>query len=95
MMQAALSLDLVEELQLRRWAREHFVPSGQRDAGWHPVIHEEMDRKEEELLAEYVDPIGGRYVPLPIEAPGMHARHEMKPPRFLASQRRVEELHYT
>ena len=94
-MQAAVALDLVEELQLRRWARENYVPKSCREAGWHRVIHEEMDRKEQELLAARVDPIGGRYVPLPIEGPGLHVRHEMRPPCFLASQRRVEELYYT
>ena len=95
MMQAAASLDLVEELRLRRWAREHYVVASQRDAGWHPMIHEEMARKEQDLIAERIDPIGSRYVPLPVEAPSLHAPHEVKPPRFLASPRHAEELHYT
>lgn len=41
-------LDFIEELRLRRWAREHFVPRGQRQTSWHPVVHEEMERKEVE-----------------------------------------------
>ena len=37
-------LDFVDELRMRRWARENYVPEGKRDAGWHPVILEEMHR---------------------------------------------------
>ena len=41
-------LDLIEELRLRRWARENFVPVDQRLTNWHPVILEEMGRKDRE-----------------------------------------------
>lgn len=41
-------LDLIEELKLRRWARENYSPRGQRDPGLHPVILDEMDRKDRE-----------------------------------------------
>ena len=41
-------LDLIEELRLRRWARENFVPIDQRETNWHPVVLEEMDRKDDE-----------------------------------------------
>lgn len=41
-------LDFIEELRLRRWARENFVPPDLRQASWHPVILEEMTRKETE-----------------------------------------------
>jgi hypothetical protein len=39
-------LDFIEELRLRRWARLHYVSRGQRDLTWHPVILDEMDRKD-------------------------------------------------
>ena len=39
-------LDLIEELKLRRWAREHYVPVDQRQPSWHPVVHEEMEKKD-------------------------------------------------
>lgn len=45
---ATAELDFIEELRLRRWARENFVPREQRETKWHPVVHDEMDRKEEE-----------------------------------------------
>jgi hypothetical protein len=41
-------LDFIEELRLRRWARENYVPRGQRQTSWHPVVHEEMERKDHE-----------------------------------------------
>ena len=43
-------LDLIEELRLRRWRRENFVPIDQRQTNWHPVILEEMDRKDDERV---------------------------------------------
>jgi hypothetical protein len=42
-------LDFIEELRLRRWARENFVPVEQRLPSWHPVVLEEMRRKDGEL----------------------------------------------
>jgi hypothetical protein len=41
-------IDFIEELRLRRWALENFVPASQRDRGWHPVILDEMSRKDRE-----------------------------------------------
>jgi len=42
-------VDLIEELRLRRWARENYVPPPQRDPNWHPIILEEMRRKDDEV----------------------------------------------
>lgn len=42
-------VDFIEELRLRRWAREHYVPRNQRELSWHPVIHDEMDRRDNEV----------------------------------------------
>ena len=39
-------VDFIEELRLRRWAREHYVPHDRRESSWHPVILDEMDRKD-------------------------------------------------
>jgi hypothetical protein len=41
-------VDFIEELRLRRWAREHYVPADRRESSWHPVILDEMHRKEHE-----------------------------------------------
>lgn len=91
---AAAPLDLVEELRLRRWARLNYAPSSERDPQWHPVVHEEMDRKESELASAIEESLGDRYVPLAPQ-PGVHAAHRPSPPRFLATPRQSQELHYT
>lgn len=42
-------VDFIEELRLRRWARENHVPPEERLPSWHPVVHEEMKKKDSEL----------------------------------------------
>jgi hypothetical protein len=42
----AAEVDFIEELRLRRWARENYVPRDRRELSWHPVILDEMDRKD-------------------------------------------------
>ena len=44
----ASEVDFIEELRLRRWARENYVPPSRRELSWHPVILDEMSRKEVE-----------------------------------------------
>ncbi|MFO0809580.1 MAG: hypothetical protein U0746_13230 [Gemmataceae bacterium] len=44
-------LDLIEEVRLRRWARENFVPANQRNTTWHPIVLDEMDRKDGDMRA--------------------------------------------
>jgi hypothetical protein len=46
----AAEVDFIEELRLRRWAREHYVPRTQRQLSWHPVILDEMTRKDTDLV---------------------------------------------
>ncbi|MGL4421194.1 MAG: hypothetical protein ACRCZF_11055 [Gemmataceae bacterium] len=41
-------IDFIQELQLRRWARENYVDGDRRDPRWHPIVHEEMRRKDHE-----------------------------------------------
>lgn len=43
-----MELDFIEELRLRRWARENYVPPVERQQSWHPVVHEEMEKKDVE-----------------------------------------------
>lgn len=43
------AVDAIEEIRLRTWARQNYTPaSEQRDASWHPVIHDEMIRIDRE-----------------------------------------------
>jgi hypothetical protein len=43
-------IDLIEELRLRRWARENYVPDQQRSRSWHPVVIDEMSKKDGEQI---------------------------------------------
>ena len=47
--QTGVEVDFIEELRLRCWARENYVPRDQREKSWHPVILDEMDRKDVEV----------------------------------------------
>jgi len=50
-------IDFIEELRLRRWARENYVPAAQRQLTWHPVVLEEMSRKERDGSLIEADPM--------------------------------------
>jgi hypothetical protein len=52
----SLEVDFIEELRLRRWAREHYVPFADREENWHPIVWDEMGRKDEESFADEVSP---------------------------------------
>lgn len=49
-------VDFIEELRLRRWARENYVPGTARKHNWHPIILEEMSRKDEEGTVDDLSP---------------------------------------
>ena len=44
-----VEVDVIDELRLRRWARETYVAPNERDRAWHPIILEEMRRKDGEV----------------------------------------------
>lgn len=73
----ALHADPVEELRLRRWARENYVPIVRRDQTWHAVVLDEMQRKDQELAAaETYSEIARRIVPLfPEEGASLRGPH--------------------
>jgi hypothetical protein len=48
-------IDPVEELRLRRWARENYLPAAQRRPEWHPVILDEMLARDDELRIARVE----------------------------------------
>lgn len=88
-------LDLVDELRLRRWARLNYVAADERSRRWHPVILDEMLRKDGELAAEVRELPGRTYAPIAPAAIAVERRHAVGPPRFLASPSQISEFHYT
>ena len=72
-----LFTDPVEELRLRRWARENYVSVESRDPAWHAVVLDEMCRKDEERAAVHTySAISRRIVPLaPDHSRLLHGPH--------------------
>ena len=89
------TLDVVEELRLRRWARVNHVPLDDRDLSWHEVVLDEMARKDTEMAEEGCDVPFSGIAPLGEHRPRQHAPHRTSGPRFMASPQRSTELHYT
>lgn len=71
--------DPVKELRLRAWARANYVPVSGRSSSWHPLVLDEMSRRDAEQIREssytpqsaeallstqQVLPMGGGFVPL-------------------------------
>lgn len=85
--------DLIDELRLRRWAREHYVPAGRRDVSWDPVVLEEMRLRDAELLTEE-RPYSRTesLVPLPpASIPRLDPVHvAVAPPKMLEAAERAE-----
>ena len=48
LLEQSVNVDAVEELRLRAWARRNYRPLDDRDADWHPIILDEMRRKDRE-----------------------------------------------
>ena len=42
-------VDPIDEIRLRTWARRNYAPASERDENWHPVILDEMIRKDTEM----------------------------------------------
>lgn len=42
-------IDLIGEFQLRHWARVNYIPADMRGSDLHPVVLDEMRRRDEEL----------------------------------------------
>ena len=46
--QISEEIDPVEEMRLRTWARRNYAPIDRRSNSWHPVVLDEMRRKDGE-----------------------------------------------
>lgn len=47
--EAGSDLDPISEMQLRTWARTNYCTPQDRESDWHPVILDEMARRDAEL----------------------------------------------
>ncbi|MFG0333345.1 MAG: hypothetical protein ACF8TS_08295 [Maioricimonas sp. JB049] len=48
LLERELDVDPIEEMRLRTWARQNYAPVDERDGGWHPIVLDEMRRKDRE-----------------------------------------------
>ncbi len=104
-------VDFVEELRLRRMAREQYLPPSQR-AGLHPITLNELSRMDADGIDPVIHPdddtvlsdeppvakswFGSRLVPLVPSLPGWHGPHEIAGPHAQShAPVEAEELHYT
>jgi hypothetical protein len=63
-------VDFIEELRLRRWARENYCFAEARLESWHPIIHDEMRRRDAEgLIVDDETALFADAAPLPAESP--------------------------
>ena len=46
--ESSQDVDPIEEMKMRTWARRHYAPMEQRDGNWHPIVLDEMVRKDRE-----------------------------------------------
>ncbi len=44
----AAQVDAIEEIRLRTWARRNYAPPTERSDEWHPVVLQEMERRDRE-----------------------------------------------
>ena len=64
------SISLIQELRLRQWARRNYVPSeARRDDEWHPVVLDEMCRRDQERQDQLAsaEPVTHRRI-VPVDA---------------------------
>ncbi len=45
----ASDIDPIDEMRLRTWARKNYAPASERPSDWHPIILDEMGKKDREL----------------------------------------------
>lgn len=92
---ASAGVDLIRELRLRQWARRHHVPVEFRSASWHPVVLDEMTRKDAEQ-AEQAAQAGLSSPFVPLIPNTLHLLHEahagIAAPKLLSQQSRVGDL---
>ncbi len=85
-------VDFIAELRLRQWARNNYIPAMVRqDSDWHPIVLDEMRRKDADLEAQelMMSQQSGMVVPLMPEMPDntrLDAAHQAIPaPQFLSN----------
>ena len=104
-MMSEKSISMIQELRLRQWARRNYVPSEtRRDDEWHPVVLDEMRRRDQERQDQFTsaEPVRRlRIVPdaaAALESPSRidNEHSPQRRPQWLASpaSARAEDLQF-
>ena len=89
------NVDLIKELRLRRWARCHYVAQSERRDSWHPIVLNEMSKRDLERDLEAFQPLpSSAFVPLePTDFHFVHSPHQFpEEPKVFRTKKPVE--HY-
>jgi hypothetical protein len=89
------NVDLTKELRLRRWARTHYVTQSKRSDSWHPIVLNEMSKRDLERDLEAFQPTpSSAFVPLdPTGFHYLHGPHQFpEEPKVFRTKKPVE--HY-
>jgi hypothetical protein len=89
------NVDLIKELRLRRWARCHYVAQSERSDSWHPIVLNEMSKRDlERDLETFRQPPSSAFVPLePTDFYVLHGPREFpEEPKVYRTKKPVE--HY-
>ena len=89
------NVDLVKEFRLRRWARCHYVTASERCDSWHPIVLNEMSKRDlERDLESFQQPPSPGFVPLePVGFHLLHGPHKFpEEPKVIRTKKPVE--HY-
>ena len=89
------NVDLIKELRLRRWARCNYVTQSERRDSWHPIVLDEMSKRDlERDLETFQQPPSSGFVPLePTEFRYLHGPHQFpEEPKVVRAKKPVE--HY-
>lgn len=92
MFASSATIDFIDELMYRCWARRNYLPLELRERDWHPIILEEMADRDRELAEEMlqeerlIQSRQGNFVPLlPTLTHLIHpAQVETREPHFVS-----------
>ncbi|MCH7687722.1 MAG: hypothetical protein IH899_13730 [Planctomycetes bacterium] len=89
------NVDFIKELRLRRWARCNYVAQSERHNSLHPIVLDEMSKRDlERDLQAFQPPPSAAFVPLePTDSHLLHSPHQLpEEPKVFRTKKPVE--HY-
>ena len=93
-MRSETPVNLIQELRLRLWARRNYVPAElRRDDEWHPLVLDEMrrrDAEQQELSLAASPVVQVNVMPMMVPLEELPARWDFEPVITTTSRLRLE-----